>query len=65
VFTHRLWHVLVLASTLLAAAGAGLLALSPLVFEDPPPGLTKARPFVVGLVVFAFLLFLVEWLVIH
>jgi hypothetical protein len=62
---HVAWHVLVLSSTLLAAAGASVLALSPLLFEEPPPGLTKARPLVYGLISLAFLLLIVEWLVIH
>jgi hypothetical protein len=49
----------------MAAAGAVLLGLSPLLFAEPPPGLKKARPFVYGCIGVAFVLLLVEWLGIH
>lgn len=62
---HEVWHVVVLAATLLAAGGLVILALAPLVFEAPPPGLMRARPVVFALAVFAALVLLVEWLLIH
>ena len=63
--THDLWHIAVLGSTLMAAAGAALVVLSPLLFEEPPPGLAKARVFVLGLAGLAAVLLTVEWLGIH
>lgn len=62
---HEIWHVTVLASTLLGAAGAGLLLLAPLLFEETPAGLARARPLVVGLVALAALVLLLEWLAVH
>lgn len=62
---HELWHIVVLAATLLAGAGLAIVLLAPLVFEPPPPGLAKARPLVLVLVGAAGLVFLVEWLVLH
>ena len=62
---HEIWHVVVLASTLFAAAGLAIVLLAPLVFESPPPGLTRARPLVLGLVVAAALLLAAEWLGVH
>ena len=63
--SHIAWHILVLGTTLMAAAGVALLLLAPLVFESPPPGLTRARPLIWGLAVGALFLLLVEWLGIH
>ena len=63
--THDLWHIAVLGSTLMAAAGAGLLVLAPLIFDEPPPGLSKARPIVAALAGLAAILLAVEWLGIH
>jgi len=65
VIDHQLWHIAVLATTLLAAAGAAILLLAPLVFEEGPPGLRRARPWVVGSVTVAVLLMVVEWTSIH
>ncbi len=62
---HRLWHAAVLGSTLLAICGVVLLVLTPLLFEEPPPGLARVRPAVVGLAVLAAVLLGVEWLVVH
>lgn len=62
---HELWHIVVLVSALLAAAGAVLLAAVPLVFESPPPSLGRARPVVLVLVGFGAAVVLVEWLWIH
>ena len=63
--THDLWHLLVLGSTLMGAAGLAILLLSSLVFEEPPPGLRQARPLVAGLIALAALLLAVEWLGVH
>ena len=62
---HELWHILVLASTLFGAAGAALLFLTPLIFESPPPGLTRARPLLIGAIALAGVVFAAEWLVVH
>lgn len=63
--THTAWHIFVLAATLMAAAGAAVVALSPLLFDEPPPGLTRARPLVFALIGLAIVLLAVEWLAIH
>ena len=62
---HRLWHIAVLATTLLAAAGAAILLLAPLAFEDLPSGLRRARPWVLGSIVLATILLVVEWTSVH
>lgn len=62
---HQLWHVAVLTSTLLAAAGLGVILLGPLVFDPPPPGLLAARPLVFALAGLAAVLLVVEWTTIH
>jgi hypothetical protein len=62
---HELWHALVLSTTLFGAAGLAIIVLAPLVFDEPPPGLVRARPLVVGAIAAAVVLLLVEWLAIH
>jgi hypothetical protein len=62
---HEVWHIAVLGSTLFGAAGAAILGLSGLVFEEPPPGLARARPLLIGLIALASLLVTWEWLVVH
>jgi hypothetical protein len=62
---HQLWHVAVLGSTLFAAAGAAILLLGSLVFDEPPPGLTKARPAILALALLAGGLLALEWLGVH
>ena len=63
--SHDLWHLVVLGSTLMGAAGLAILLLAPLVFEEPTPGLRQARPLVGGLVAVAAILLVVEWLGVH
>lgn len=62
---HDLWHLAVLGSTLLGAAGAAIVLLAPLLFDTLPPGLITARLPVVGLIALAALLLLGEWLIVH
>ena len=62
---HRLWHVVVLLSTLAGACGALVLALAPLLFDKPPPGLARARPYALALAAGAAALLAAEWLVVH
>lgn len=57
--------MVVLTSTLFGAAGLAILLLGPLVFDSPPPGLTKARPVIVGLIVVAALALVLEWRGVH
>jgi hypothetical protein len=57
--------VVVLATTLLAAAGAAIVVLAPLLFEDRSGALDRARPVVLGLVTAAAILLASEWLVVH
>ncbi len=62
---HELWHITVLAVTLLAGAGVAITLLAPLVFEKTPPGVARARPFVIAAVVLAALLLVLEWQAVH
>jgi len=64
-FDHGAWHVLVLASTLLAAGGLAILALAPLVFDSPPPGLRRHRALVGVLIGVGAGILIVEWLLVH
>jgi hypothetical protein len=65
VSAHDLWHVFVLGSTLLAAAGAAILVLASVIFDATPPGLGRARPAVIGLIAVGAAIVLVEWFVVH
>ncbi|HEU4480436.1 MAG TPA: hypothetical protein VFS18_01000 [Actinomycetota bacterium] len=62
---HDWWHLTVLGSTLMAAAGLGILVLTPLVFGETPPGLAKARPWVLASAAAAGMLLGAEWLGVH
>ena len=62
---HRLWHVLVLGSTLLGAAGLAIVFVSPLFGDDVSAGAAKARPVILGLAAFALTVLIVEWLFVH
>ncbi len=62
---HEVWHVTVLAASLFGGAAVALVLLSPLVFDAPPEGLVRARPFLLGLGGFAALLLAAEWLGVH
>jgi hypothetical protein len=65
VSAHDFWHVFVLGSTLLAAAGAAILVLASLIFGATPPELGRARPAVIALIAAGAAIILVEWLVVH
>jgi hypothetical protein len=65
VTTHDLWHIAVLGSTLFAAAGVAILALGSLIWDETPPGVTKARPLILGLVAIAGILLVAEWTGVH
>jgi hypothetical protein len=64
-FDHALWHVFVLAAALLAAAGALILLLGPLVFtaSEPVPG--RGRLVAWGLVGLGLLVVVAEWQLVH
>jgi hypothetical protein len=62
---HEIWHVAVLLSTLFAVAGVAILALGSLVFDEPPPGLARARPAILGLAALGGVLVAMEWLGVH
>lgn len=62
---HQIWHVTVLAVALLGGAAVAVVALAPLVFDTPPEGFVRARPFLLGLGALAALLLAAEWLGIH
>ena len=62
---ESLWHVFLLVMTLSAVASALILVLVPLAFETPPPGLARARPWLLGLIGATAALYLLEWQVLH
>ena len=62
---HEVWHVTVLATSLFGGAAVALVALAPLVFDAPPEGLVRARPYLLGLGLLAAILLAVEWLGVH
>ena len=62
---HEIWHVTVLASSLFGGAAVAVVALAPLVFDAPPEGFARARPYLLGLGGFAGLLLAAEWLGVH
>ena len=63
--SEKLLDVAVLVTTLVALAGVAILSLAPLLFDAPPPGLAKARPFVLALTGAALALLVLEWFVVH
>jgi hypothetical protein len=62
---HEAWHVAVLATSLFGGAALAVVALAPLVFETPPEGLVRARPYLLVLGAFAAVLLAAEWLGVH
>jgi hypothetical protein len=64
-FDHALWHVLVLAAALLAAATALILLLGPVMFDTPPLSPGRPRLLAWAVVGSGILLVLVEWQVVH
>lgn len=62
---HDFWHIFVLGSTLLAAAGAAILMLASLIFDATQPGLERARPAVIALIAAGAAIVLMEWFVVH
>jgi hypothetical protein len=62
---HDWWHLVVLGSTLFGAAGLGILALYPFIFEEPVPKNSAWRPIVLVLVATSAALLAVEWLGVH
>ena len=62
---HEVWHVFVLLVTLFGAGAGAILLLVPLVFEAPPEGYSRARPYLAGLVGGAGLILVLEWATVH
>lgn len=62
---HEVWHVSVLAVSLFGGAAVAVVALAPLVFDAPPEGLARARPYLLGLGGLAVVLLTAEWLGVH
>lgn len=63
--SHELWHVAVLVTSLFGGAAIAVVLLAPLVFETPPEGLGRARPYLIGMGAFAGVLLAAEWLGVH
>jgi hypothetical protein len=63
--THDWWHLVVLGTTLMGAAGLVIVAAAPLFFEQPPPGWGHTKRIVLGLVAAAGVLLAAEWLGVH
>lgn len=62
---HQIWHLVVLGSTLFAAAAGAVLVLAPLAFDRSPPELARRRPLLLGLIGLSALLLIGEWLFAH
>lgn len=62
---HQAWHVTVLAASLFGGAAVALVVLAPVVFDTPPEGFVRARPYLLGLGGLAALLLAAEWLGVH
>jgi hypothetical protein len=62
---HQVWHVTVLAVSLLGGAAVAVVVLAPVVFDAPPEGLVRARPYLLGLGALAAVLLAAEWLGVH
>jgi hypothetical protein len=62
---HQIWHLVVLGSTLFAAAAVAILVLAPLVFDGTPPELARRRPLLLGLIGLATVLLAGEWMFAH
>ena len=61
---HQIWHLLVLGSTLFAAAALAILVLAPLAFDRTSPEAAR-RPLVLALIALAAVLLAGEWLFAH
>jgi hypothetical protein len=62
---HQVWHVAVLGTTLLAAAGVVIVWLGPAILEARSGVTARGVRLVLGLVVLAIVLLATEWLVVH
>jgi len=62
---HEVWHIMILAAILFAAAGAAILLLAPLVFDAPPEGIARYRTALLGAIGAAIVLVILEWTVVH
>jgi hypothetical protein len=62
---HRLWHALLLAMVLLAAAGVALALLGPLLSEGRSRRAVRSRAGLLALAGAAGIVLVVEWLVVH
>ena len=60
---HHAFHVAILATTLIGAAGLAMFLLWPVIFDAPLPPAT--RRILLALVGVGLILFLVEWLLVH
>jgi hypothetical protein len=62
---HEVWHVTVLAASLFGGAAVALVLLAPVVFDAPPEGFVRVRPYLLGLGGAAAVLLAAEWLGVH
>jgi hypothetical protein len=63
--SETVWHLFLLVLTLGSIAAVAIVALVYLAFETPPAGLTRARPWLLGLVGVTLVLYVLEWRVLH
>ena len=63
--SHDLWHTALLLTTLLGGGGLVLLALVPMLFDETPAGLVRARPWILVTAGVAVALIVQEWRGVH
>jgi hypothetical protein len=63
--SETVWHLFLLVLTLSSIAAVAIVALAYLAFDEPPEGLARARPWLLGLIGVTLALYVLEWRVLH